>query len=118
MKKFILILLGIISLLGIVWINKLYFIDNIESYHNILSKFILLLRIYIFVIAVQISIRKNKYLNLNMYLILVGLTYYTSYIYFLRSVDNTATINMTYAISPFFYFGLLIICILIKTKRI
>lgn len=118
MKKFFLTFLVIVSIIIIIWINKINFVDGIEHYHNVLYKLMAVLDLYLFVICIQLGMRKYKYIDLNIYLILAGFTYYTSYIYFLRTIDFTASVSLSYAINPFFYFALFVIAILIKKKKI
>lgn len=104
MKKKLLILLTLIAIISVVWINKLYLVDDFETYHTILSKVIFVLDKYIYIMIYQLWKQNLKYADWNMTICLIGLAYYLSTIYFLKPVVNSIAVNPIYVFRPGLYF--------------
>lgn len=60
MNKKLLVFITIMSIIFVIWINKLYLVDGIETYHSILSKVMILSYAYIFVMYYQIKKKEYK----------------------------------------------------------
>lgn len=106
MKKRLLFFITIIAIISVVWINKLYLVDGIESYHNILHKIIFVMNKYVYIMIYQLWKRMVKYANLNISISLIGMTYYLSYIFFLKPIENAISVDIGYVFGFSMYFSL------------
>ena len=106
MKKRLLVFITIIAIISVVWINKLYLVDGIENYHNILHKIIFVMNKYVYIMSYQLWKRMVKYANLNISISLIGITYYLSYIFFLKPIENAISVDIGYVFGFSMYFSL------------